>query len=118
MLAARHIGAFLATGLAALIGANVFAGTTSEAVLDNSRTSLDQKVGSFLTADHLETFRKDGIVIVDNLLTEQELKEATTELISRMEKHVAEGVAVDDALINHHLTDPYILSESISNFSP
>jgi len=110
MLAARHIGAFLATGLAALIGANVFAGTTSEAVLDNSRTSLDQKVGSFLTADHLETFRKDGIVIVDNLLTEQELKEATTELISRMEKHVAEGVAVDDALINHHLTDPYILN--------
>ena len=28
-----------------------------------------------------------------------------------MEKHVAEGVAVDDALINHHLTDPYIFSK-------
>jgi len=110
MLAARHIGAFLATGLAALIGVNVFAGTTSEAVLDNSVASSDQKVGSFLTPGHLETFRKDGIVIVDNLLTEQELKDATTELISRMEKHVAEGVAVDDALINHHLTDPYILN--------
>jgi len=119
MLAARHIGAFLATGLAALIGANVFAGTTSEAVLDNSLdnsvldnsgASSDQKVGSFLTPDHLETFRKDGIVIVDSLLTETELKDATTELISRMEKHVAEGVAVDDALINHHLTDPYILN--------
>jgi len=109
-LAARHIGAFLATGLAALIGANVFAGTTSEAVLDNSGASLDQKVGSFLTPDHLETFRKDGIVIVDSLLTETELKDATSELISRMEKHVAEGVAVDDALINHHLTDPYILN--------
>jgi len=115
MLAARHIGAFLATGLAALIGANVFAGTTSEAVLDNSvldnsGASSDQKVGSFLTADHLQTFRKDGIVIVDSLLTETGLKDATTELISRMEKHVAEGVAVDDALINHHLTDPYILN--------
>jgi len=110
MLAARHIGAFLATGLAALIGANVFAGTTSEAVLDNSIASSDQKVGSFLTPDHLETFHKDGIVIVDSLLTETELKDATTELITRMEKHVAEGVAVDDALINHHLTDPYILN--------
>jgi len=116
MLAARHIGAFLATGLAALIGANVFAGTTSEAVLDNSvldnfsKPSSDQKVGSFLTPDHLETFRKDGIVIVDSLLTESELKDATRELIARMEKHVAEGVAVDDALINHHLTDPYILN--------
>jgi len=115
MLAARHIGAFLATGLAALIGANVFAGTTSEAVLDNSildnsGPSSDQKVGSFLTADHLQTFRKDGIVIVDSLLTESELKDATRELIARMEKHVAEGVAVDDALINHHLTDPYILN--------
>jgi len=115
MLAARHIGAFLATGLAALIGANVFAGTTSEAVLDNSildnsGASSDQKVGSFLTADHMETFHKEGIVIVDSLLTESELKDATRELISRMEKHVAEGVAVDDALINHHLTDPYILN--------
>jgi len=110
MLAARHIGAFLATGLAALIGANVFAGTTSEAVLDNSGASSDQIVGSFLTADHLQTFRKDGIVIVDSLLTESELKDATRELIARMEKHVAEGVAVDDALINHHLTDPYILN--------
>ena len=52
-----------------------------------------------------------------SLLTENELKDATTELITRMEKHVAEGVAVDDALINHHLTDPYIFSESVSNFS-
>jgi len=112
MLAARHIGAFLATGLAALIGANVFAGTTSEAVLDNSASgaSSNLKVGSFLTPDHLETFHKDGVVIVDSLLTENELKDATTELITRMEKHVAEGVAVDDALINHHLTDPYIFN--------
>ena len=47
-----------------------------------------------------------------SLLTETELQEMSTELISRMEKHVAEGVAVDDALINHHLTDPYIFSES------
>jgi len=112
MLAARHIGAFLATGLAALIGANVFAGTTSEAVLDNSASgaSSNLKVGSFLTPDHLETFHKDGVVIVDSLLTENELKDATTELITRMEKHVAEGVAVDDALINHHITDPYIFN--------
>merc|ERR1711942_297673 len=70
----------------------------------------NQKVGSFLTADHLETFRKDGIAIVDSLLTETELQEMSAELISRMEKHVAEGVAVDDALINHHLTDPYIFN--------
>jgi len=112
MLAASHIGAFLATGLAALIGANVFAGTTSEAVLDNSASgaSSNLKVGSFLTPDHLETFHKDGVVIVDSLLTENELKDATTELITRMEKHVAEGVAVDDALINHHITDPYIFN--------
>ena len=34
-----------------------------------------------------------------------------------MEKHVAEGVAVDDALINHHLTDPYIFSKC-ENRSP
>merc|ERR1712130_540012 len=68
------------------------------------------KVDSFLTADHLQTFHKDGIVIVDSLLTETELSEITPELLSRMEKHVAEGVAVDDALINHHLTDPYIFN--------
>ena len=48
-----------------------------------------------------------------SLLTESELREITPQLLSRMEKHVAEGVAVDDALINHHLTDPYIFSESI-----
>jgi len=111
MLGARHIGALLATGLAALLGANVFAGTTSEAVVDSSSPGAsNQKVGSFLTADHLETFRKDGIAIVDSLLTETELQEMSRELISRMEKHVAEGVAVDDALINHHLTDPYIFN--------
>jgi len=111
MLGARHLGALLATGLAALLGANVFAGTTSEAVVDSSSPGAsNQKVGSFLTADHLETFRKDGIAIVDSLLTETELQEMSTELISRMEKHVAEGVAVDDALINHHLTDPYIFN--------
>ena len=45
------------------------------------------------------------------------MKEVTSELITRMEKHVAEGVAVDDALINHHLTDPYIFSKS-GNRSP
>ena len=48
---------------------------------------------------------------ISSLLTETELSEITPELLSRMEKHVAEGVAVDDALINHHLTDPYIFSE-------
>ena len=51
--------------------------------------------------------------IICSLLTESELREITPQLLSRMEKHVAEGVAVDDALINHHLTDPYIFSESI-----
>ena len=48
-----------------------------------------------------------------SLLSESELKEVTSELITRMEKHVAEGVAVDDALINHHLTDPYIFSKCV-----
>merc|ERR1712233_111561 len=73
MLGARHLGSLLAAGLAAvLIGSNVFAGNTaSEAV--SSYGDSDQKVDSFLTADHLETFHKDGIVIVDSLLTETEL---------------------------------------------
>merc|ERR1712088_789602 len=105
MLGARHFGAILAAGLTALIGANVFSGSSSEANMfegtSSESSSSDQKVGSFLTPGHLETFHKDGIVIVDGLLTEKELKEATSELISRMEKHVAEGVAVDDALTNH-----------------
>jgi len=113
-LGARHFGAILAAGLTALIGANVFSGSSSEANMfegsSSESSSSDQKVGSFLTPGHLETFHKDGIVIVDGLLTENELKEATGELISRMEKHVAEGVAVDDALINHHLHDPYIFN--------
>ena len=42
----RHLGALLAAGLAALIGTNVFAGTTSEAVLENSSSpsaDSDQK---------------------------------------------------------------------------
>merc|ERR1739845_102610 len=110
MLGARQLGAIVAAGLAALLGANIFAGTTSEAILDDSPSQRNLKIGSFLTSDHLDTFKSNGIVVVDSLLTESELKEVTSELISRMEKHVAEGVAVDDALINHHLTDPYIFN--------
>merc|ERR1712038_1053003 len=110
MLGARQLGAIVAAGLAALLGANIFAGTTSEAILDDSPSQRNHKIGSFLTSDHLDTFKSDGIVVVDSLLSENELKEATGELISRMERHVAEGVAVDDALINHHLHDPYIFN--------
>merc|ERR1712117_463969 len=110
MLGARQLGAIVAAGLAALLGANIFAGTTSEAILDDSPSQRNHKVGSFLTSDHLDTFKSDGIVVVDSLLSESELKDVTSELITRMEKHVAEGVAVDDALINHHLTDPYIFN--------
>jgi len=110
MLGARQLGAIVAAGLAALLGANIFAGTTSEAILDDSPSQRNHKIGSFLTSDHLDTFKSDGIVVVDSLLSESELKEVTSELITRMEKHVAEGVAVDDALINHHLTDPYIFN--------
>merc|ERR1712004_433441 len=110
MLGARQLGAIVAAGLAALLGANIFAGTTSEAILDDSPSQRNHKIGSFLTGDHLDTFKSDGIVVVDGLLSESELKEVSSELITRMEKHVAEGVAVDDALINHHLTDPYIFN--------
>ena len=62
---------------------------------------------------HTSRNASEHICHIFSLLTETELKEITPELLSRQEKHVAEGVAVDDALINHHLTDPYIFSESI-----
>merc|ERR1712107_495662 len=82
MLGARQLGAIVAAGLAALLGADIFAGTTSEAILDDSPSQRNHKIGSFLTSDHLDTFKSNGIVVVDSLLSESELKEVTSELIS------------------------------------
>merc|ERR1711928_123829 len=79
MLGARQLGAIVAAGLAALLGANIFAGTTSEAILDDSPSQRNHKIGSFLTSDHLDTFKSDGVVVVDSLLSESELKEVTSE---------------------------------------
>ena len=39
----RQLGAIVAAGLAALLGANIFAGTSSEAILDDSPSQRNQK---------------------------------------------------------------------------
>ena len=39
----RQLGAIVAAGLAALLGANIFAGTTSEAILDDSPSQRNHK---------------------------------------------------------------------------
>jgi len=68
----------------------------------------ESRDGVVLSDQQLQDYRKDGIVIVDNLLSDDELREVTTELLSRVEKR-EDGVRAED-LLNLHHHDPYILN--------
>ena len=65
------------------------------------------QVGSFLTETQMEEFRKEGIVVVDNLLDDEELKAVTEELMKRGNER-SEDVRAED-LLNLHFNDSYIL---------
>jgi len=93
MLGARNFGALLVLLVAVAIALNL---------LNVSRES------AFLSPEQIEDYRKDGIVVVDSLLTDQELKEVTSELMSRVDNR-EEGVRPED-LLNLHHHDSYILN--------
>ena len=64
------------------------------------------KIGAFLTETQVEEFKKDGIVIVENLLDEEELAIITKELMKRVDNR-ADDVRAED-LLNLHFNDTYI----------
>ena len=65
------------------------------------------EIGSFLTDEQVKEFRAEGIVVVDNLLTSEELEDVTKELIKRVEER-PDDVRPED-LLNLHFNDSYIL---------
>ena len=66
------------------------------------------KIGNFLPHTKVEEFAKDGIVIVDNLFTDEEFLTISEELMSRVRKRPADVRAED--LLNLHFNDSFILS--------
>ena len=71
------------------------------------------RIGSFLTETQIEEFKKEGIVIVDNLLNEEELGVVTEELMKRVSGR-PDDVRPED-LLNLHLNDSYILGNQLIN---
>ena len=65
------------------------------------------KIGSFLTEKQVKEFRAEGIVVVDNLLTNEELEDVTKELIKRVDER-PDDMRPED-LLNLHFNDSYIL---------
>ena len=64
------------------------------------------QVGTFLTETQMEEFRKEGFVVVDNLLDDEELNTVTEELMKRVNDR-SEDVRAED-LVNLHFNDSYI----------
>ena len=65
------------------------------------------KIGSFLSTDQVHKFKEDGIVVVDNIFSPEELEQVSEELMKRVENR-EEGVRAED-LLNLHHNDSYIL---------
>ena len=65
------------------------------------------KIGSFLSTDQVHKFKEDGIVVVDNIFSPEELEKVSEELMKRVE-NIEEGVRAED-LLNLHHNDSYIL---------
>ena len=66
------------------------------------------KIGDFLPPSSVDQFGEDGIVVVSDLFTGEELETITTELMLRVNKRAA-GVRAED-LLNLHFNDSFILS--------
>ena len=67
------------------------------------------KIGAFLTETQVEEFKKEGIVIVENLLDEEELVTVTEELMKRVNDR-PDDVRAED-LLNLHFNDSYIFGQ-------
>ena len=65
------------------------------------------KIGNFLSSSQISTFKSEGIVIVDNLFTKEELDQVSEQLMYRVYNR-PETVRAED-LLNLHLNDSYIL---------
>ena len=68
------------------------------------------KIGNFLSSSHVETFANDGIVVVDNLFTPDELEDVSKELMWRVDNRLADVRAED--LLNLHHNDSYIMGKT------
>ena len=65
------------------------------------------KVGNFLSSSSVETFLNEGIVVVDNLFTPEELEAISRELMWRVDNRPSDVRAED--LLNLHHNDSYIM---------
>lgn len=65
------------------------------------------KIGDFLPQSKVDQFVEDGIVIVDNLFTEEELETISSELMRRVSER-PDDVRAED-LLNLHFNDSFIL---------
>jgi len=64
-------------------------------------------IGSFLTDEQVQEYKAEGIVVVDNLLTNEELEHVTKELIKRVNER-PDNMRPED-LLNLHFNDSFIL---------
>ena len=69
------------------------------------------KIGTFLSLSQVKTFSNDGIVVVDNLFTPEELEEISKELMLRVDNRPVDVRAED--LLNLHHNDSYIMGRHI-----
>ena len=67
------------------------------------------KIGDFLPRSTVAQFEEEGIVIVDNLFSPEQLENISSELMLRVNNRAA-GVRAED-LLNLHFNDSFILSE-------
>ena len=68
------------------------------------------QIGNFLPQSKVAQFEEEGIVIVDDLFSTQQLENISSELMSRVNSRAA-GVRAED-LLNLHFNDSFILGES------
>ena len=66
------------------------------------------KIGDFLPQGKVDEFQEEGIVVVDNLFTEEELSGISWELMRRVRERPSDVRAED--LLNLHFNDSFILS--------
>ena len=73
------------------------------------------EIGSFLTDEQVKEFKAEGIVVVDNLLTNEELEDVTKELIKRVDER-PDDMRPED-LLNLHFNDSFILGDAKSTLT-
>ena len=74
------------------------------------------KVGDFLPQSKVDQFEEDGIVVVDDLFSAEQLENISSELMLRVNNRAA-GVRAED-LLNLHFNDSFILSEREDSGEP